>query len=267
MERIQADELVSFASRLESLNNQVWVKKQEEWTADERKQVLDSIAELFAISRKIGTLEIPSALDQMQRIKNVLSNPDSRMKYPYGWHLVYALQERFMDDLGRCFLLVVPKRDAELLQGKQLFGASVFERFPSATVDIEEAGNCLALARSTAAVFHLMRVMEAGLKVTANALGVDYAPSWESYLRQMQPLIEMEWKKKPLKWRKDEAFFKHVYTHLHGVKLSWRNPTMHIVQNYTPEMADDVWSAVKTFMRHLSTKLSENTTRRKDAIV
>lgn len=41
-----------------------------------------------------------------------------------------------------------------------LFGA-VFERaFPSAIFELEEAAKCLALDRPTAAVFHLMRIME-----------------------------------------------------------------------------------------------------------
>ena len=45
-------------------------------------------------------------------------------------------------------------------------------------------------------VFHLMRVMEAGLKATAGSLGIPYAPSWESYLKQIGGKLEIEWKKK-----------------------------------------------------------------------
>ncbi len=45
----------------------------------------------------------------------------------------------------------------------KLFGAEVFDSFPSANVDIYEAGMCLALERPTACVMHLMRVLGSGL--------------------------------------------------------------------------------------------------------
>jgi hypothetical protein len=32
---------------------------------------------------------------------------------------------------------------------------------------------------------------------------------------------------------------------------------MHIVRHYTPDMAEDVFNAVKGFMRHLATRLTE----------
>jgi hypothetical protein len=46
-----------------------------------------------------------------------------------------------------------------------------------------------------------------------------------------------------------------VLAHLHAVKVAWRNPTMHIVNQYTPEQAEEVFNAVRGFMRHLASKL------------
>src|SRR5207244_620669 len=115
--------------------------------------------------------------------------------------------------------------------------------------------------------FHLMRVMEVGLRVTAKALGVEYAPSWESYLRQMHPLIEANWQDKPDRWRGEEVFFKDVYTYLHGVKRSWRNPTMHVKENYSPDVAKEIFDAVRGFMKHLATKLTEETPQRSESLI
>jgi hypothetical protein len=36
-----------------------------------------------------------------------------------------------------------------------------------------------------------------------------------------------------------------------------RNPTMHIINSYPPDIAEEVFTAVRAFMRHLATKLSE----------
>ena len=64
-----------------------------------------------------------------------------------------------------------------------LFGTEVAARFPRAIVDIEEAGKCFALGRFTACVFHLMRVVEAGLAAISRSLNiVKHSPTWEAYL-------------------------------------------------------------------------------------
>lgn len=215
---------------------------------------------LHEIAKNCMRLEVPSTLDQIKRVRLYLDD-NSPLTHEFVGNLIRSLIERFSDDLGRCQILMVPNNRAKLFTGRQLFGPRVYDAFPSAIMDIEEAGKCLALSRGTATVFHLMRVMEVGLKATASALFIPYAPSWESYLAQIKMKLDMDWKKKPRKWRKEEPFFRAVYAHLHAVKLAWRNPTMHIIQNYSPEMAEEIFNAVKGFMRHIETKLSEPKTR------
>lgn len=268
MERIQADELVAFSGRLSDLDTETWLRKEPPLSTEECKELFAKVKALLAYASRAGNVgELPGTIDQLQRIKNELTAENATVEYPHNWHLIRALQERFMDDMGRCFLYALSQEDAELFDRTTPFGQKVYEAFPSATLDIEEAAKCLALHRGTAAVFHLMRVMEHGLRATANSLGVDYAPSWEAYLDQMKPLIEAKYRNKPPKWRKVERFFKEVYTYLHGVKRAWRNPTMHIEGTYTPEIADEIWLAVKSFMRLLSTEVSEKTKRRRDALL
>jgi hypothetical protein len=45
--------------------------------------------------------------------------------------------------------------------GKNLFGDDVDSKFPSTKEDIENAGKCIGVGQDTAAVFHIMRAMEA----------------------------------------------------------------------------------------------------------
>ena len=94
--------------------------------------------------------------------------------------------------------------------------------------------------------------MEAGLKIIAKPLGIPYAPSWESYIKQITTLVSEKHKKKGIKWKRDEPFFKRVLGDLEAIKIAWRNPTMHIVRTYTPQEADDVFKAVRTFMQELA---------------
>lgn len=117
---------------------------------------------------------------QIDRIeRDVLYLQDPRPEDISG--LLRELVNRYNDELKKSHCFMLTSERARFWETKQLFGSEVWERFPSANSDIEEAGKCLACNRGTATVFHLMRVMEAGLKATAAALEIPYAPSWESY--------------------------------------------------------------------------------------
>lgn len=165
--------------------------------------------------------------------------------------------ERLRDESECCKLLrIFPDNEQYYEQPRDKWG-KVPDQFRSAIADLEEAGKCLALERSTACVFHLMRVMECGLKAVARELGIPYAPSWESYLDQIDRQLRLKWVNKDPDWKKVEPFFRDVAANLYTIKVAWRNPTMHIVRNYTHEEAIDVHSSVRAFMRHLSEHVAE----------
>jgi hypothetical protein len=91
----------------------------------------------------------------------------------------------------------------------------------------------------------------------AKALDIPYAPSWESYIKQIETKISEKHKHKGIKWKRDEPFFREVLGNLQTIKIAWRNPTMHIVRQYTPEEADDIFRAVRSFMRKISGRIGE----------
>jgi hypothetical protein len=132
------------------------------------------------------------------------------------------------------------------------FGKVVFDAFPSANDDISEAGNCLAVYRNTATVFHSMRVVEVGLRALATELGIPYAPSWEAYIRQLKTIIEADWKSKPADMRLKQPFYKDVLGDIEAIKLAWRNPTMHVARSYGPQEAERIYIAVKHLMARLA---------------
>ena len=180
------------------------------------------------------------------------------VKFKELGNIILDISGRMQDELEGKLFLYVPADKAKLYEpSTPLFGETVAASFPSAADDISEAGKCLATDRGTATVFHLMRVMEAGLKCLAKQLGIAYAPSWESYLKQISSQLELDWKDKTPDWKKDEGFYREAAAHLSAVKFAFRNPTMHIVKQYSPESAEEIYNSVRAFMRHLSTKLRE----------
>lgn len=148
------------------------------------------------------------------------------------------------------------RRYEQYYEQPKLFGDAVFTAFPSANNDIFEAGTCLALERGTASVMHLMRVVEVGLKALAAAVGVGAQGDWGGYLREIDKALEARTKAAG-KRTSDEQFYAEARVTLDGVRMAWRNATMHVENNYSPERAEEILIAVRGLMRHLATKLSE----------
>lgn len=170
-------------------------------------------------------------------------------------NLINDVTLRLEDELSGIALFGI-KRHAELYEpDTPLFGEAVADKFPLAIPDIEDAGKCLALEQGTACVFHLMRIMEVGLKSLANLLGIPYAPSWESYIKQIQDKIGEKHDRKGVDWKCDEPFFRDVLGDLQSIKICWRNPTMHVVRRYSPDEADQIFGTVRTFMKRLADRL------------
>jgi hypothetical protein len=145
---------------------------------------------------------------------------------------------------SRVFVFIDPLLVAQY-QNPIPFGEAVAEAFPSSLSDSVEAAKCLAVDRATACVFHLMRVMEVGLKAVAKALGVPYISEWGRCIGEME------------KVQPKSAFFTDAVAHLRTVKNAWRNPTMHIERQYSDREAETIFRAVEAFMLHLATKLTE----------
>lgn len=164
---------------------------------------------------------------------------------------------RLTDEMQQTHFISISADKAKFFSEINLFGAEVGKRFPNATTDIEEAGKCLALGRTTAAVFHLMRVMEKGLQSFAARLNVSRIQdtNWQTILDQ----ATSEVKKLPnttTKERRKIAKYHSVLAHLSSVKTAWRNEVMHPKDTYTEEQAEDIFNHVRAFMRELTTLLN-----------
>ena len=97
------------------------------------------------------------------------------------------LKNNLQRELNGMVCLWLPADKEGYFQKTSLFGAEVSKAFPSSSFDIEEAGMCIALSRGTACVFHLMRVMEVGLRSFARNLGISVPDdkNWGHILREI----------------------------------------------------------------------------------
>jgi hypothetical protein len=176
-------------------------------------------------------------------------------------------QRRFLRvDLGRSGYINRPN----------LLGEDIAKAFPSAKPDIREAGNCLAADCNTAAVFHMMRVVEWGLRTLCVHLGfrklrqkyrksgtVSYVPieysEWEKILNQLQDRVDakiLKVKRGTLKQEYQEFYYPALQD-IRGIRDAWRNHVMHTRQEYGSKDADAILEHVKRLMNTLAMRIRE----------
>lgn len=168
------------------------------------------------------------------------------------------LRNRIMDELDDRHFFYVSGEGASLYESEEPFGTPVSLKFGATTTDINEAAKCLALERYTAAVFHLMRVMEIGVQELGVKLGVANTTekAWGVLTTEMDAALRQRYPRNMTPAQKEEqANYAQVLSHLNGVRIAWRNPTMHPKSSYTGDEAREVFGHAKSFMRDLASLL------------
>jgi hypothetical protein len=97
------------------------------------------------------------------------------------------LHEEINWEMEEQSFMFMPRERAELYNKPEIFGLEVNNKFSQLQFDIVESGNCYAAGRSTACVFHLMRIMEAGVQEFGKKLGVSLVneKNWQNILDEI----------------------------------------------------------------------------------
>jgi hypothetical protein len=179
-----------------------------------------------------------------------------------------SLEDSVLLDMVHHKFAQIDSKLTRFSQAKALLGEKVSECFPSAMQDISEAGDCIALGCDSAAVFHLMHVVEWGLRGFAAHLGLkkvvtdrkrgktvllDYA-QWEQILNQLPDEIDKKVTAIPRGPKKQQAqeFYYSTLKDIAGFKDAWRNHLMHTRAAYSSADALAVFSHVERFMQSLA---------------
>jgi hypothetical protein len=178
-----------------------------------------------------------------------------------------GLEDDIILDMVKHKFVQVDSKLSGFFENKDLLGTGTSEPFPSASRDILEAGNCLALGLNTASVFHLMHVVEWGLRAFSTDLGllevsagknktpvpIEYA-QWEQILDQLSAKIKGKIATIPKGPDKQHAqeFYYSAKEEIEAFKEAWRNHVSHTRRSYTFEDAIGVLSHVKRFMQKLA---------------
>jgi hypothetical protein len=219
------------------------VNEAREWLVDPARHATRDTAGAYKFPKEIPPTDFNSIYKQLVSIRQILHEE------------LYSIR-----------FALVPSGNVHFFQHPALFGESVNKAFPDAYTDIMDAGNCLAVGLGTAAVFHLMRTVELGLRALARDLQVAIPEEdleykqWEVIIEQIRGAV----KSKTIcagRSDKDKSEIREFYNGLllefEGFKHIWRNNAIHARRSYTTQEAELALVQVRGFMQRLATKVSE----------
>jgi hypothetical protein len=172
---------------------------------------------------------------------------------------VFLLRERIDDELDSLNFFILEFSHREYLEDDEQFGSAVKLAFPDTTWDIREANQCFAFERYTACGYHLMRVLDHGLKEIALRFDVTYDHrNWENVLKDIKTANDKMHENPKwncyANWRDHHEFYAKAIGYLNIEKIGWRNPLAHSrITLYQPD-AELVMANVRAFMVQLSQK-------------
>lgn len=173
--------------------------------------------------------------------------------------LLKELHNDLLSEMSSPYFLMIPAEKRWLYEQRQPpFGQAVADRFPDASYDVAAAARCAALDESTAEVFHLMRVLEHGLRWLSNRVGVVMDSgiefeNWKNIIDMIEKQIRaMESQPKSPEKSETLQFYSQAASQFRYFKDAWRNHVSHARAQYDPRQAREVYNHVGPFMQDLA---------------
>jgi hypothetical protein len=214
------------------------------------------------LSVELLTYGLNSSAKKAGRIHEELQTRQMVIPYREMASMLRELRERLEDDLHSTVFVNLSAQESELYEHPDKEWRDVVSRFYKLRHDIEECSKCFALARYGAAVFHAMLIAEFGVIQVAELFTVaGDKPGWGA-LERLQKINDKNWKDKTDLEKKHSKFLENLLPLAFAMKESWRHKMDHVANkiewmdtDFSPEVANDIISATRGFMRRLAADL------------
>lgn len=173
------------------------------------------------------------------------------------------LQSRLEDELATKLFFRLPYERRRFYDQPYAGWEEILERFPGATSDVLEMSRCFALSRYPACVFHSMQVAEHGLIKLGIALRVkDPKPGWTATFNEIKRILKKSYESRTDWERSNFGFIEQMNGTVEALLTAWRHKIDHasgrlavLPGDFSPEVAEDIMSATRAFMRRLATEM------------
>ena len=240
------------ASRIKQLGEVTKKPCRVRYEKDEINYLID---EITILSEHLKELNLKMSNITVNELLNILKTRTEFVVNESDVVSINEIQKRVIDELSLKKLFVLDDYKADYYNPKEfIFGQQVLTSCPSCEFNISEAGNCFALGRYTACVYHLMRSLEIPLKKFAEELQLNIAdrPNWGNILNEIIKATEK------LNDKSIKEEYCQITSYFSSVKTGWRNYVMHGSSKFTEEEAKSIFEVCKTLMQQLSLSFQEN---------
>jgi hypothetical protein len=223
-------------------------------------------ADLLNVEAKVRKCGLPTAGEAISEFRAILlswNRPDFSQIDP---ELVIArieeIQRAIRREMKSVVFMYVSSDKANWYRQPLSDWDAVIKRWPNTRVDVAESSKCFALDRFAAAIFHILLVAEIGVIKVAELLGVSGdKPGWGSAQRLERILAQSYEKRSPLE-QQHSRLLKDIVPMIIAVKDSTRHKISHVDNklvwldtDFSPQIASEVISATRGFMRRLAAEL------------
>ncbi len=202
-----------------------------------------------------------ASLASIQRLLEVVSKPACEFR-EHG-ELLLEFNGRLIDEVSLRHCWTLSMREAEMYEHWQKGWEPIIDRFPGTISDIEEAQKCFALSRYAASVFHSIQVVESGLVELGVFIKVtDPKSGWTAVASELKKIVSKKRDDMTDFEKQNFQFLEQVHGTVEALKNAWRNKVSHVqgkiilmTREFSPEVAEEVLFASRSFMRGLATGL------------
>lgn len=232
------------------------------------RKALETVETLSNLQRNIGALglvvsarethklniEMGRAVTDIQRLAKEKQKAEFKKVSADLRSRFDRLSSVIHSELESRVLYVMQVEKEKYCNPKWLQDTPIFTNFPDAFREFQCAGRCYAYDECTAAVFHLMRVIDSGLRLVYESLGEVYdARNWDGIAKKIEREMMKKHQEKSEEWRKKEPFYSGILTDIRSIGRAHRNPALHdIERNYSDPDAKYLIDVTKAFMCHLA---------------
>lgn len=268
MLELNANAFIGAATQVRSLIHRIEnvTEKNTHIVGDDLSFIANHLDGFIVEVEKIGARSASIAANRL--LQQVLSEVPN-LSYSAAQMRIIEIESRFADHLVDIKMFVLNQQETILMQpvdgllsvaGHPVEGFA--QAFPNASFEIEEASKCIALSRSTAAVFHSMRALECGIKAMCVFIGAPDVtkPSeknWGHILKGIKEKIDEKWPKNTRLKDPMGAKMESLYATLDAVRNPWRNSAMHVETIYVPHEALHILRCSSMFLLELAKHCDE----------
>jgi hypothetical protein len=185
---------------------------------------------------------------------------------------ISGIYASILSELQRSKFAFIPARKWAFFEQAALFDEPFHrDASPEINVEVKAAGNCLAADLNTAAVFHLIRAAEFGLREFVTHLKADKRLpkqleewDWHELIDAaddaIKKIIAIKFKNRKREERRKKAVkgYQTALSEFRILKDVWRNNVMHTRGAYTEHGAMDVYCRVRDFLPRLQKYLKDS---------